>query len=158
MLMPLATIAVILFGGLVAIALVYVVGMRVRSPLVLGPLIRLQRAVINPKQLRTAGTPGAYASVIRHRGRTTGRPYETPVGAVAADDGFVIALVYGSRTNWLQNVLASGSATIIHEGHTYHVDQPEVVPVQTVATRFTAGDQRGFRLLGVDQALRVHRA
>ena len=77
---------------------------------------------------------------------------------MAADDGFVIALVYGSRTNWLRNVLASGSATIVHEGHTYAVDQPEVVPMQAVASRFTAGDQRGFRLLGVDQALRLHRA
>lgn len=158
MLIQLATLAGILVAGLAAIALAYVVGMRVRSPLVLGPLIRLQRAVINPKQMRSAGMPGAYASVIRHLGRTSGRPYETPVGVVATDDGFVIALVYGSRTNWLQNVLASGSATIVHEGQTYEVDQPEVIPVQTVATRFTAGDQRGFRLLGVDKALRVRRA
>jgi hypothetical protein len=29
--------------------------------------------------------------VIRHTGRTSGRPYATPVGAVAAEDGFVIA-------------------------------------------------------------------
>jgi hypothetical protein len=76
---------------------------------------------------------------------------------VAAGDGFVIALVYGSRTNWLQNVLASGSATIVHEGHTYQVDRPEIVPMQAVATAFTAGDQRSFRLYAVDQALRVRR-
>ena len=140
-----------------AIALVYVLGMRTKSPLVLGPLIRLQRAIINPRQMRSAGTPGAYASVIRHRGRTSGRPYETPVGAVAADDGFLIALVYGSRTNWLRNVLASGSATIVHEGQTYEVDRPELIPMQAVAARFTTGDQQGFRLLHVDQALRVRR-
>ena len=157
MLMQLATLAVALILGLVAIALVYVLGMRTKSPLVLSPLIRLQRAIINPKQMRSAGTPGAYASVIRHRGRTSGRPYETPVGAVAVDDGFVIALVYGSRTNWLQNVLASGSATIVHEGLTFQVDQPEIVPMQSVADRFAAGDQRGFRMLAVDQALRVRR-
>jgi deazaflavin-dependent oxidoreductase (nitroreductase family) len=155
--LQLLTLAVILLGGLVALALVYVVGMRVRSPLVLGPLIKLQRAVINPKQMRSAGTPGAYASVIRHRGRTSGRPYETPVGAVATDDGFVIALVYGPRTHWLRNVLASGSATIVHEGRAYEVDQPELIPVRSVASRFTPSDQRGFRLLGVDQALRVRR-
>jgi deazaflavin-dependent oxidoreductase (nitroreductase family) len=124
---------------------------------VLRPLIRLQRAVINPRQMRSAGQPGAYAAVIRHRGRTSGRPYETPVGAVAVDDGFVIALVYGSRTQWLRNVLANGSATIVHEGRAYAVDQPEVVPMQEVATHFAAGDQRGFRWLGVDEALRVRR-
>ena len=158
MLMQLATLAGALFVGLVAIALVFLLGMRAKSPLVLSPLIRLQRAIINPRQMRSAGTPGAYASVIRHRGRTSGRPYETPVGAVAADDGFVIALVYGSRTNWLQNVLASGSATIVHEGQTYEVDQPEIIPMQAVAARFTAGDQRGLPSGSrVDQALRVRR-
>jgi len=157
MLMQLATLAGALFVGLVAIALVFVLGMREKSPLVLGPLIRLQRAIINPRQMRSAGTPGASASVIRHRGRISGRPYDTPVGAVATDDGFVIALPYGSRANWLQNVLANGSATIVHEGHTYQVDQPEIVPMRAVESQFTAGDQRGFHWMAVDQALRVRR-
>ena len=157
MLMQVATLAGILFVGLVAIAIVYVLGMRAKSPLVLNPLIRLQRAIINPQQMRSAGTPGAYASVIRHRGRTSGRSYETPVGVVAAGDGFVIGLVYGSRANWCQNVLASGSATIVHEGQTHQVDQPEIVPMQAVEAQFTAGDQRGFRRFAVDQALRVRR-
>jgi deazaflavin-dependent oxidoreductase (nitroreductase family) len=157
MLTQLATLVGVLFVGLAAIAFVYVVGMRMKSPLVLSPLIRLQRAVINPKQLQSAGTTGAYAAVIRHRGRTSGRPYETPVGAVATDDGFVIALVYGSRTQWLQNVVASGSATIVHEGHTYEVHRPEIVPMQAVKALFTAEDQRGFRWLDVNQALRVRR-
>lgn len=158
MLMQLATLAGALFVGLVAIALVVLLGMRTKSPLVLHPLIRLQRAIINPRQMRSAGTPGAYASVIRHRGRITGRPYETPVGAVAVDDGFVIALPYGSRPNWLQNVLASRSATIVSEGRTYRVDQPEIIPMQDVEAQFTAGDQRSFRWFAVDQALRVRRA
>ena len=156
--MQLATLAGTLLVGLGAIALVFLLGMRAKSPLVLRPLIRLQRAIINPNQMRSAGTPGAYASVIRHRGRVSGRPYETPVGVVVADDGFVVALVYGPHANWLQNVLSSGSATIVHEGHTYQVDQPEIIPMRTVAAQFTTGDQRGFRWLAVDQALRVRRA
>ena len=31
-----------------------------------------------------AGTPGAYASIMHHVGRTSGDPYETPVVAVPA--------------------------------------------------------------------------
>lgn len=158
MFMQLATLAGALLVGLGAIALVFLLGMRAKSPLVLRPLIRLQRAIINPSQMRSAGTPGAYASVIRHRGRVSGRPYETPVGVVAVEDGFVVALVYGPHSNWVQNVLASGSATIVHEGHTYQVDQPEIIPMRTVAAQFTTGDQRGFRWLAVDRALRVRRA
>jgi hypothetical protein len=156
-LMQVATLAGALFVGLVAIALVVLVAWRAKSPLVLRPLIRLQRGIINPRQMQSAGSPGAYAAVIRHRGRVTGRSLETPVGAVPAGDGFLIALMYGSRASWCQNVLASGSATIVHEGHTYAVDQPEIIPMQAVAAQFTAGDQRGFRVLRVDQALRVRR-
>jgi deazaflavin-dependent oxidoreductase (nitroreductase family) len=157
MLMQLAIVAGAVVVGLVGVALLILVGWRRNSPLVLKPMIRLQRAFINPRQLQSAGTPGAYAGVIRHRGRTSGRAYETPVGVVAEDDGFVIALVYGTRTNWLQNVLASGSATIVHEGRTWQVDRPEVVPMRTVASLFAPGDQQGFRLLRVDRALRVRR-
>jgi deazaflavin-dependent oxidoreductase (nitroreductase family) len=147
-------VALVAIGGMGA---AYVLGMRARSWLVIGPLIRIQRAVINPRQLRSAGKPGAYASIIRHVGRTTGTSYETPVGVVATEDGFLIGLVYGAGTSWLRNVLANGSATIVHEGRTYAVDRPEVVPMRTVAAQFGPGDQRGFRFLGVDQALRLHR-
>ena len=148
----------VLLLGLATFAVVYVVGMRVKSPLLLKPLIRLQRAVINPRQLRTAGTPGAYAAVIRHRGRVSGQAYETPVGAVPVDDGFLIALVYGPRTNWLRNVLAAGSATIVHEGRTYAVDRPQILPMREAAAHFSPGDRRGFHWIGTDEALRVRKA
>jgi deazaflavin-dependent oxidoreductase (nitroreductase family) len=155
--MQVATLAGVVILGLVAISLAFIMGWRAKSPLVLKPLIRLQRAIINPQQMRSAGTPGAYAAVIRHRGRISGRPLETPIDAVAAGDGFVIALIYGSRTNWLQNVLAEGSATIVHEGRTYAVDHPEIVPMQLALEHFPASDRRFFRWFGTDQALRVRR-
>ena len=157
MVVQLVVVAGILALVVAAVALVYVLGMRRKSRFVQAPLIRLQRAVINPRQMRSAGTPGAYAAVIRHRGRISGQAYETPVGAVATDDGFVIALVYGARTNWLRNVLAAGSATLVHEGQASTVDRPEIVPMSAVQGHFALGDQRGFRWLGVDQALRVRR-
>ena len=157
MLMQLVTLAGALFVGLVAIVLVFLLGIRAKSSLVLNPLFWLQRKIINPRQMRSAGTPGAWTSVVRHRGRISGRSYETPVEAVAAGDGFVIALPYGSRTQWPKNVVASGSVTIVHQGHVYQVDQPEIVPMQAVEARFTASNQRIHRWFGVDQALRVRR-
>lgn len=149
-----------LVGGLVlavaATGIVFMAGMRTKSPLILNAVRRIGRAM-KPLALKTAGTPGAYASVIRHVGRTTGRPYDTPVGAVATEDGFVIALPYGSNTDWLKNVLASGSATIVDEGSTYRVDQPEIVPTAVVQHHFPPGNQRSHRWFGVDQCLRVRR-
>ena len=146
-----------LFLGLVAIVVVFVLGMRAKSPRLLGAVRRVNRAVFNPREMMSAGTPGANASVIRHTGRTSGRPYETPVGAVPTDDGFVIALPYELQADWVKNVLASGTATIVNEGQTYQVDQPEIIAVDTAAESFSAGDRRSFRLFGIDQCLRVRR-
>jgi deazaflavin-dependent oxidoreductase (nitroreductase family) len=149
-----------LIGGvllaLVATGVVFVVGMRTKSPVVLDTVRRTSRAM-KPLALKSAGTPGAYASVIRHVGRTTGRAYETPVGAVAIDDGFVIALPYGPNTDWLKNVLASGSAIIVDEGNIYDVDRPELVPMAAAGAYFSPQDQRAHRMFGVDQCLRVRR-
>jgi len=155
---PIAKLVGGLLLALMTIGVVFMVGMRRKSPLVLSAVRRFNRDVGNPYQMKTAGTPGAYASVIRHVGRTTGRPYETPVVAEATDDGFVIALPYGTQADWLKNVLASGSATIVDEGNTYRVDQPEIVPTAVVAHQFPGKDQRSLLRFHVDQCLQVRRA
>jgi deazaflavin-dependent oxidoreductase (nitroreductase family) len=145
------------FLALGVIGIIFVAGMRAKSPVVLNAVRRSGRAT-KRFVLKSSGTPGGIASVIRHVGRTTGRPYETPVQAVATDDGFVIALPYGPNTDWLKNVLASGSATIVHEGSTYEVDQPEVLPMSVAASHFDPKDQRTHRLFRVEQALLVRQA
>lgn len=145
-----------LFVALGVIGIIFVTGMRAKSPLVLNAVRRSGRAT-KRFVLKSSGTPGGIASVIRHVGRTTGRPYETPVQAVATDDGFVIALPYGPNTDWLKNVLMIGSATIVHEGSSYEVGWPKLVPMSVAASRFSAKDQRTHRLFRVDQALQVRR-
>jgi deazaflavin-dependent oxidoreductase (nitroreductase family) len=158
MLVSILIIVGVLAAGLLAIAIVFVLGVRSRSRLVLRPLFKLQRAVSNPVTMKTAGTAGSPYSVIRHRGRKSGREYETPVGVVAAGDTFLIALPYGSQTNWVRNVLASGSASVVHEGRTCAVDRPQVVPMRDVEAAFSASDRRSFRLFDVRECLRVRRA
>lgn len=142
----------------VAIGIVLFLGMRSKSRLVLRPVTWAIRTFINPREMKTAGSAGAYASVIRHRGRKSGRAYATPIDAVPVDDGFLIALPYGPRTNWAMNVLTSGSATIVHEGQVHAVDRPELIPMQGVVSCFSPSDQRGFRLLRVNHCLRLRNA
>jgi deazaflavin-dependent oxidoreductase (nitroreductase family) len=150
-----------LLGGLIVvlamIGVVFTVGMRRKSPAVLRLVRQFNRAVVNPRQLKTAGTPGAYASVIHHVGRTTGRPYRTPVVAEPTADGFAIALPYGTSSNWVKNVLASGSAVIVDEGSSYQVDRPEIVPLTIMAEHFPAKDRRNLDRFRVDQCLRFRR-
>jgi deazaflavin-dependent oxidoreductase (nitroreductase family) len=150
------TILTILAGlgfALLVLATVFVLGMRAKSPLVLRPLFAISRRWLNPWQLRRAGRPGAYASIIRHRGRRTGRSYETPVGVVPMDDDFLVMLPYGSGTQWLRNVLAGGEATLLTEGRTVRVERPEIIPFRTVAERFSASDRRSSQLFAVTQCL-----
>ena len=146
-----------LLFALLALGTVFLVSMRTKFPPVLTAVRRMNRAVWNPQALKTAGEPGATASVIRHVGRTSGTPYETPIGPYTADDGFVIALPYGSSPDWLKNVLAAGSALIVHEGNTYRVDRPELIPSAVALVHVPRSEQRSLRLFGVDEFLRVRR-
>jgi hypothetical protein len=69
----------------------------------------------------------------------------------------VIRIVYGSRTDWVKNVLASGAAAIVQEAHTYSVDRPEIVPIESVIAYFPSIIQRIDRVIRTDQCLRVRR-
>ena len=152
--------SIMVVGGLVvvvvAIAVTVLLGVRARVPVAVDVLRRFSR-LFNPLQMRTAGSRGASTSVVRHVGRKSGRAYATPVDAVATDDGFLVALPYGTQSNWVRNVLASGTATIVDGGHAYPVDRPELIALETVATRFPPSDQRSLRLFRVEQCLRVRR-
>ena len=141
--------------GLAALFAVFIVGMRTKNPAVQDRVRRLARDVGNPRVLRRAGTPGAGASVIRHTGRVSGRTYETPVVPHAADGDYLIALPYGPGADWVRNVLAHGSATLVHEGRTVVVHTPTVVSTTQVASLLPPSEQRTLRLFGVDECLRV---
>ena len=142
-------------GVLVGLAVVFRVGMQRRSPGVVDAGRRATR-LMRPFAMRTAGSEGAYASVIGHRGRRSGRPYETPVVAVQHEDGFLVALPYGPKTDWLQNVVAAGSATLRVDGRTHSVDHPEIISMRQAIGHFGPREQRLHRRYGVESCLQVH--
>ena len=142
---------------LVGVLAVFLVGMRRKSPPVLDAVRRLNKAVSNPKQMETAGQPGAYASIVEHVGRRSGTTYQTPIGTEAVPGGFLVALPYGTTADWVQNVLAAGGAVITAEGETVRVDQPEILAATEIADQLPASEQRLLRLFNVEQFLRVQR-
>lgn len=149
------TVPAVLFAALCATAVVYVVGMRSKSPAVKRAARAFHHTIGNRVQMRSAGRPGSYASIIRHRGRTTGREYKTPVWAARTEDGFVIGIVYGSRTDWLRNLLASGSASIVHQGRKYAVSEPQIVPAGSATRYLPPAIRHAQRLVGVDRYVRI---
>jgi deazaflavin-dependent oxidoreductase (nitroreductase family) len=151
------TVAGILVLVALSISVLFIFGMRAKSPLVQVPIIWLGKHQFNKIALRTAGTPETGTSIVRHRGRTSGRTFETPVGVLATGDGFLIALPYGRRSNWLRNVLANGGATLVHHGETVEVDTPELIPMTSVETAFAPREQRMHRIFNVGDVLQLRR-
>ena len=44
-----------------------------------------------------------------HRGRTSGRAYQTPINVFRRGDAYLFFLTYGADVDWVKNVLASGA-------------------------------------------------
>ena len=140
--------------GLAIAGVIFVVGMRRKTPVVLNAVRRSGRAM-KPLVLRSAGTAGSPTAVVEHVGRTSGRRYDTPVVAAPTGDGFVIALPYGPNTDWLKNVLAAGRATIRFEGASHDVDHPELVDIHQVDEHFAPKEKRAHQRFQVHDALTV---
>jgi deazaflavin-dependent oxidoreductase (nitroreductase family) len=69
--------------------------------------------------------------VVVHRGRRSGRRYETPVNVFPATSGYLLALTYGRDTDWVKNVLAAGGCELRTRGRTVRLDSPRVYHDET---------------------------
>ncbi len=104
---------------------------------------------------RRAGRKNAYAAAIGHVGRKSGQQYSTPVGAESVQDGFLIPLAYGTKADWLQNVIAARRATLTAEGETHDVTDPEVIDAATALPMLTQKRRRSWERVGVPHYLKV---
>ncbi len=66
-------------------------------------------------------------SIVQHKGRRSGRAYQTPVLASYFDGMIVIPLSYGEKVDWLRNVLAQGGCEIIRNKNKINATNPEVI-------------------------------
>jgi deazaflavin-dependent oxidoreductase (nitroreductase family) len=64
--------------------------------------------------------------VVVHRGRRSGRLYQTPVNVFATEDGYVLALTYGPDTDWTKNVLAAGGCELRTRGRAIRLTSPRL--------------------------------
>lgn len=88
-------------------------------------MARLNRVGIN-RLLRRIAPRAPGLGVVVHRGRKSGRTYRTPVAVFPAPSGPVIGLFYGSRSDWVKNVLAAGELDVVTRGRTLHSDSPRI--------------------------------
>lgn len=84
-------------------------------------LARLNKHTFNKWEVRKGERP-----VLRHVGRVSGTEYFTPLDAHEVDGGYMFIVMYGADSDWVQNVLASGSARLDIDGKTIELVAPRV--------------------------------
>ena len=147
-----------LFGAVLVLLGLLVAGMRWQVSPVVNTVRRMNRSLTNPRVMRTAGNAGTQTSVIEHVGRRSGKTYETPVDIIETTTRLLIALPYGARTDWLRNVLAAGSATVVSGGERISVERPAVAATADVEELIPVRTLRTLRLFGVSQCLSLEKS
>jgi deazaflavin-dependent oxidoreductase (nitroreductase family) len=117
---------------------------------------RINRRVANPVVRRFAGRSPGFA-IVEHRGRTSGRRYQTPVNVVVVDDGFLIALTYGSTSDWVRNIFAAGGGTLVYRQERIEVVNPRIVEEEGSHSAFPAVVRAGLKVLDVRKYLELDR-
>lgn len=110
-------------------------------------LDRIQIKYMNPVIKPLAGkVPGI--SVIKHRGRMSGRDYQTIVTAYRGDGRLAIVLGHG-KTDWVKNVLAAGEADVQLFRDQVHIVNPRIEPNGDGVTALPAIARRQAKKIAV---------
>jgi deazaflavin-dependent oxidoreductase (nitroreductase family) len=127
----------------------------------LGPrtrrVVRSVARFVNPVTLQIAGRRWMpILGVLHHVGRRSGSSYATPLGMRPLGDSFVIPRTFGADAAWSRNVMASGGCRVTYLGKDYTLVEPEVIDYATAAAAFPRYERLQFRLIGINEYLRLH--
>lgn len=97
-------------------------------------------------------------SALKHVGRSSGRVYVTPLSAYPFGDGFVLALAYPpEKTDWYQNVLATGTCTLTYKGREYALERPEPISISRAMSAYPLVVRPFIWVNSTNQAVWLHR-
>lgn len=85
-------------------------------------LAQLNKRTFNKREIKRGQRP-----VLTHVGRTSGKTYRTPLDAHRVDNGYIFIVNYGARSDWVQNILAAGTAQLAVGGEVIELESPRVV-------------------------------
>ena len=94
-------------------------------------------------------------ALVRHRGRKSGKSYETPIAVVGSTSNAVyIGLPWGRRTDWVRN-LETGGGTLAWKGRTFAVAEPAFVNKDEVLAEISGLRREVTRRWTLDDYLRL---
>ena len=115
-------------------------------------MARVNKRVFNPMELKRGKRP-----VLRHVGRKSGSRFRTPLDAFPTDNGYLFILVYGTRSDWVQNILTSGSAVLELEGNEIPLVNPAVVDRETAEKLVSDSVELPVSFMNIPQCLAMDR-
>lgn len=104
-----------------------------------------------------AGTSNTPFAIVRHVGRSSGKPYETPIIVQPVDDGFVIALTYGPQVDWYRNILAAGKCEIRWHDENIAIESFERIDPKKGRSAFRQPFRAILGLVGPEDFVHMHR-
>ena len=115
----------------------------------------LLKHTLNRVTTRAARGKGGPFALVKHVGRKSGKPYETPIIVQPTAGGFVIELTYGPEVDWYRNVVAANGCTILYHGVEHVIEGLEPMDAASGLAAFTPGQQRILRLLRREHFVRL---
>ncbi|WP_049567684.1 nitroreductase family deazaflavin-dependent oxidoreductase [Nonomuraea sp. SBT364] len=110
----------------------------------------VNKRVFNPRAIEGGKWP-----VLTHVGRTSGATYRTPLDAHPVDGGYLFILVYGSRADWVRNVLATGGARLRVDGKEVALAAPRLVGKEEAFRALPDAAARPPKVLRITEFLRM---
>ncbi len=108
---------------------------------------RLQIKYMNPVVGKLARFLPGFA-IIKHRGRKSGKQYETVVNPFRKGNVLAVTLGHG-KTDWVKNVLAAGEADVHLFRRDVHITNPRIVPAGSDDPSLPPIARRAARNMGV---------
>jgi len=113
-------------------------------------MAQVNKRVFNRLELRKGVRP-----VVTHVGRSSGKTYRTPLDAHPIDGGYIFILMYGSDSDWTQNILAAGTARLTLGGDEIDLVRPRVVSKEVAWPMVAKGTRAPPNFLRVTEFLQM---
>lgn len=111
---------------------------------------QINKRIFNKMALKQGNWP-----VLTHVGRSSGKVYRTPLEVHPIDDGYMFILIYGSKSDWVQNILAAESASLEIDGKQIELIKPRLVPEDVAWQRLPTDTKPPPKMLNVREFLQV---
>jgi len=115
----------------------------------------INKHVTNKLLIHICGKRFGHFAILTHAGRKSGRLYRIPIIAEPVSGGFVIALTYGKKVDWYENVQAKGGCSLHWKNKDYDLTHPHFIEKEAGLLAFPGIFRSGLKKMGIEYFLKL---